>query len=233
MSVPKAKQLQYYGETGGLHDSLGAGSETSPDLYLSFAKVDLGRPFRRNRVNAVSNAKRALHLQVELLASALGFDCMPKNLRRNFPQKLDFLVSCGVVAPGILRRVNRTRNAVEHDYQIPTLDVTADFLDVVELFLRSTDRLRKSFPLQLHFGWKSRTSQPCGLPWSFAVQLLPGKGELRFLVPPADSKDRRASLKLLDSKNPSLPVPNPAKRLVVSDGDEYFEWLNALIQRAV
>ena len=124
-----------------------ATSPSSPQLYLDFATSDLSDPdSTRNRVNALSNAKRALHFRIDLLADALGFDDSPFKKKNNFPEKLEFCGKCGVVAPRILGKVNRVRNALEHEYYLPARDETENFVDVTELFLAATDYLFSSFP---------------------------------------------------------------------------------------
>ncbi|MGE8069255.1 hypothetical protein [Pseudomonas sp. NPDC089569] len=52
----------------------------SPQQYLDFAKRDINEmDGLRSLANAVSNAKRSLHLQSELLSDALGIkSIMPK-----------------------------------------------------------------------------------------------------------------------------------------------------------
>ncbi|MBW4484756.1 MAG: hypothetical protein KME14_19645 [Tildeniella torsiva UHER 1998/13D] len=58
-------------------------------------------------------------------------------------------MKCGVIGPRIIGKINRLRNAVEHDYYLPTPDESQDFVDVVELFLHGTDSYIKQFPEHL------------------------------------------------------------------------------------
>jgi hypothetical protein len=88
----------------------------SPRIYLEFALADLAeKSTARTRVNALSNAKRALHFQVDLITQAFGIERLPQSKRNNFNQKIDFLRNLGVTGPEILRKLNKVRNAVEHD----------------------------------------------------------------------------------------------------------------------
>jgi hypothetical protein len=113
--------------------------DVSPRAYLLFAVADLqASNDERSRVNALSNAKRALHFQVELIAKAYGFTKMHK--RTSFYEKLEFCRKCGIVGPRILGKINKLRNAVEHAYHLPAQTEVEDFVDVVELFLTATDR---------------------------------------------------------------------------------------------
>jgi hypothetical protein len=126
----------------------------SPRSYLDFAVEDLAGSSERSRVNALSNAKRALHFQVELIAGAYGFQRMSK--RTSFYEKLEFCKRCGIVGPRILNKLNKVRNAVEHDYYIPTQAEVEDFVDVVELFLFGTDRFLTRFPADVEIGFDSK-----------------------------------------------------------------------------
>jgi hypothetical protein len=121
--------------------------EPRPRTYLTFAQEDLSEiNSQRTRVNALSNAKRALHFQVDLLSEFLGIEHARLGKRLSFPQKLEFCVNCGVVGPRILSKLNRLRNAVEHEYYLPTKEEAEDFVDVVELFLGATNQFVRSFP---------------------------------------------------------------------------------------
>lgn len=116
-----------------------------PSTYLDFAKKDFDEEKSpRCWVNAVSNAKRALHYQVDALATALGWEHLKS--RNDFPSKLNFLGSCGVLSPTIIKRMNRFRNTVEHDYYIPTENETLDYLEIVELYLSATHFITIHFP---------------------------------------------------------------------------------------
>jgi len=124
-------------------DQLEFDSEYSPFDYLKFAKEDLetGNE-KRSIINAIGNAKRALHLQVETICSGYGY----KSKSKDFPPKLIFLKELGVAAPKIIEKLNKTRNRIEHDYYLPTLDEANDFLDIVELFLYATISFIVVFP---------------------------------------------------------------------------------------
>lgn len=116
-------------------DELVFDSEYGPFDYLSFAREDLyAGDEARNIINAVGNAKRALHLQVETICNGYGY----KSKSKDFPPKLNFLRQIGVIAPKILEKMNKTRNRIEHAYYCPTFDEADDFIDIVELFLYAT-----------------------------------------------------------------------------------------------
>jgi hypothetical protein len=121
--------------------------EPYPRTYFEFAVADLeSEDTKRSCVNALSNAKRALHFQIDLIAQAFGIREVASPKKLSFPQKLQFCINCGVIGPRILRKLNRVRNAMEHEYYIPNKEETEDFVDVVELFLTATDRFIYQFP---------------------------------------------------------------------------------------
>jgi hypothetical protein len=119
-----------------------------PEDYLESAKEDFANFTEekdpRHLLNAVSNAKRALHYQVEALAKALGWEHIKS--RNDFPSKMNFLRSCDVLSPTIIGRINRFRNIVEHDYYIPKENEALEYLEIVELYLRATSYTSMHFP---------------------------------------------------------------------------------------
>ncbi|MBS9866935.1 hypothetical protein J4H18_23100 [Vibrio alginolyticus] len=150
-----------------------------PSDYLKFANKDIeSNDEPRCLVNALSNAKRALHYQVEILTDAFGIEHLPKQGKNiNFPTRLRFFDKCGIVSPRILSKLNKVRNAVEHDYYIPTRDEVEDYIDVVELFLAATERFFYQFPSDVEFLCdKIHESAP---EISF-VEFFPDKGIIQF-----------------------------------------------------
>lgn len=119
-----------------------------PDTYLDYAKDDFSDFARlkspRCLINSVSNAKRALHYQVDGLANALGWSEVKG--KRDFPTKLEFLGRCGILSPLIIKRINKLRNTVEHDYYVPTEDEALEYLEIVELYLGATRTASVYFP---------------------------------------------------------------------------------------
>ena len=132
----------------------------SPHIYYNYALTDFTeKKTSRQRVNALSNAKRALHFQVELISNALGILQYYKGKTIDFPHRLDYCRECGITTPNIIRKINKLRNLVEHDYIIPTINQVQDYLDIVELFLTATDRLIYQFPSELEFIYEKKTSK--------------------------------------------------------------------------
>ncbi|MCQ9041490.1 hypothetical protein H2C98_08315 [Vibrio parahaemolyticus] len=187
--------------------------DRSAKQYLEFAISDFeGDDSDRGRINAFSNAKRALHLQVETLANLFGFDASRKKNRKHisFPGYIAFIEKCGIVTPRILTKLNRVRNAVEHSYYTPSADETENFIDVVELFLAATDRAIYQFPLDIEF-----------LPMSVLVDDIPNIS-LISLEP--------FSGKLLLNANSHEDLQYQIT--LTPDQSEYFLWLKVLLSGA-
>jgi hypothetical protein len=94
-------------------------------------------------VNALSNIKRALDCQIELIICEHGFGRRLKEERWRFPRKIHFLKEYQIIAPRILEKINRTRNVLEHEFKLPSLEQVEDAYDVVLLFVGYTENLRR------------------------------------------------------------------------------------------
>ena len=124
-------------------DFTGGGSEAVPlpwDLtaadYLGFSRTDLRQRGLRSRVNALGNAKRAMHCQVDSVLYSAGFWSQVQSRGWDFPSKTDLLAELKIVAPGVLGRLNTLRNRVEHAYSAPAdPQAVEDYIDVVEMFV--------------------------------------------------------------------------------------------------
>jgi len=111
--------------------------------FLDFANADLGlqEGDRRSVVNALSNAKRALHCQLDSIIIACGLHCHRATATANFSKKLATVSKLGVIAPRVLSKVNQSRNLMEHEYVSPSYESVCDFVDVVALFVAGTTQV--------------------------------------------------------------------------------------------
>ena len=111
-------------------------SEVSPKDYLKFSISDLNSSDPKHAaINAVSNCKRAIDRQLDLLIDRLGYSIISKKKKWNVPTKIKFIKDSGVVAPRILERINTLRNKLEHDHKVPTLEDAQNAVDVALLFI--------------------------------------------------------------------------------------------------
>jgi hypothetical protein len=193
----------------------------SPRVYFNFAQADLQeKSTSRSRVNALSNAKRALHYQVDIISNALGIEHLGTKKRLDFPQKLDFCKDCGVSSPRIIRRLNKLRNVVEHDYLIPTVTQVQDYLDIVELFLAATDRIVFQFPTDIEFIFQKKVRK--NLPEISYVMFPMGKGMIYLHCHPGHIEEIKEMDFFEWMKKHSIKVP-------VSAGETYYKWVQFLL----
>lgn len=132
----------------------------SVEDYLSFASSDLSDgKTSRHLVNALSNAKKALHLRLEDMC--LGFGAGDLKKFKAFPALVGYARDCGLVAPRVLDRINSMRNAVEHEYILPSESDVETFVDVVQLFSAATERWVSRRPCNVgYFGDNPLSSLP-------------------------------------------------------------------------
>lgn len=184
-------------------------TQIHPFAYLQFAREDIEDGHEaRNHINAIGNAKRALHLQVETIANGYGFKQLKK--RNNFPTKLSFLTDLGITTPEIINRLNALRNEIEHDYVVPSVEKTKDFVDVVELFLHATALARTCFPDDVYFE-SSEAYQ-----WEEQGLSIVGRARTR-------PDDLTIQVEMFKGK-----VVLPSQTVEISEGN-YFVWLRKLI----
>ena len=133
---------------GGLSVRVAPTAGPPPELYMRFATQDLtAGSDDRNSLNAVSNAKRAIHLRVDRLLQVYGgLKKSGLSLKSSFPRKFDYLANCGILAPEIVKKLNQSRNVVEHEYRLPSRDEAADYVDIAGLFVRSTSPFMSHYP---------------------------------------------------------------------------------------
>lgn len=186
---------------------------SGPNRYLQDAIDDLksGKE-RRNCNNAVRNAKSALHMKVDFLCRAFSGDDFFRKSLRNFPRKMDFLESIGIVRPRIIDKINNLRNKIEHEYQDATLEEAEDFIDIVLLFVEATKYLNSRFPSDIEF-------QP---PVSFC------KGYLRNIECKFDVGE--LVFNYTEEKGYAFNHLNMNSYTVKIREESYFKWLKYIIE---
>jgi len=201
-------------------DSLEFDTKIKPFQYLEFARQDLSDGIEsRNLINSLSNAKRALHLQVETIAQGYGY----KKLKRSpkFPAKLEFLGEIGIATPSIISKLNALRNKVEHDYIVPEVDQIKDYCDIVELFLHATEAPINTFPINVKFqpiesSDISETDNPpvSQLPEYLTIDLVKFEGEISLY-------------------GFNLDGSNEIDQKVTAEDPEYSKWINQILRHVL
>ena len=128
---------------GGSSDSIESPFELNAEGFIKFAEEDIVGNKDKDIINALGNIKRAIENRVDLLHYAFGY----KNLKENgdFPTKLERLNELGIVAPRILRKINKIRNLLEHQYKLPDKEEIEDAIDVAILFVEYTNKFIYNF----------------------------------------------------------------------------------------
>lgn len=132
------RQSLYLGSCG--YEDVELEFDVTPHDYLEFMEEDLKGGGRRNLINALSNAKRALDCQIESLLYGYCLKTYTDKKNMGIPNKIELLNKIGIIAPRILRKINKVRNTMEHDFYCPNIDEVQDFADVILLFISYTDK---------------------------------------------------------------------------------------------
>lgn len=126
-----------------------------PKDFLKFAKEDLRAENDRGIINALSNAKRAIDCQIDIILDDIGIDYSDIQdsvtpFVNCFEDKNDLSYKLKIVqglnlAPGFVIAKYRTlRNKLEHLYKVPTIEEVKEAVDIAELFVRSITGYYKS-----------------------------------------------------------------------------------------
>lgn len=122
--------------------------DVNPEDFLERAEEDYELGGSASLLNAITNAKRAIHCQIDQVLISLGF----RSKRWNLPQKIEMLNKLGFIAPRILKRVTDARNVLEHEYNAPTIEQVEESLDLASLFIGATNRFLEGFGDEFYLG---------------------------------------------------------------------------------
>jgi hypothetical protein len=143
--------------------------EICAEDFLRFAKQDSEGKDLRSRANALGNIKRAIECRIDSLLYNYCLHVKSGKENWDFPRKIEVIQQLGIVAPKILRKINKKRNELEHRYVKPTQADVDDGLDVAELFLASTSEIAN----QPILNW--------GVREVFSIEIDRGKGLIRLI----------------------------------------------------
>jgi hypothetical protein len=74
----------------------------------------------------------------------------------NLPEKVRIMEETGFIVPRILKKVNRERNLLEHEYQRPDEEIVEEALDLAILFIETTNRRLDTFWHEFYIGNEGR-----------------------------------------------------------------------------
>jgi hypothetical protein len=183
--------------------------EPSAEDYLEYARLDLADgKSPRHLINALANAKRALHMRMEDVC--LGFGAVSLENMRGFHRLAKYLKKCGLPAPSVLEKLNSTRNSIEHDYAIPSLELVEIYTDVAHLFLSATDRWSARHPcdIELYEINETQDKRLRGVTFNWK------RGEVTLLISDAETR------------GPSYP-----HSITYTNQDpQFFEWVSFAVK---
>lgn len=212
--------------SGGYSTIPFSGSIT-PQMYLEFSVIDLeNNQGTRSFVNAFANAKRAIHLQTDLISKAFGIDLLPVKLRSTFPKKMNFCEKCGIVGSRILNKYNKIRNKLEHEYYAPQPDEVEDIIDVTQLFLAATARFITLFPIDFEFELEPKPGHD--IPSLMGMELPINEG-VAYLFPDIKKVNRSE----IDFANFSQWQKDNSVCFKANKGGLYFDWVSFLVAHSL
>ncbi len=120
--------------------------------YLNFAKADIFNQDLRGALNAIGNAKRAIHLIIDCFLEILGL--LKIYNRKKFPEKLQIIDELDAFPTRLIQYLNRTRNIIEHEFDTVDIDDADEFIEIAELFIRLSYPYLKHMVIGAHVGLK-------------------------------------------------------------------------------
>lgn len=133
------KKIEMDGSSGSALDF--PNFDLMPHDYLDFAGKDISHDSKSSRINTVSNLKRALECELDILLHVLHL-ANTKPYASNAPRKLDFMDKLGLLSPRSFKKLNTIRNKIEHEYYVPEekeidtfYDLTFALISAIEGFL--------------------------------------------------------------------------------------------------
>jgi len=107
-----------------------------PIQYLEYAKADLADGSRKGAINALSHAKRAIHLMIDKFMNAFELNKLYK--RSSFPKKLVLFRQLDVFPTLMIENLNSSRNLMEHKYVDVPHNEVVKLTEIAEMFLLMT-----------------------------------------------------------------------------------------------
>lgn len=113
-------------------------SSVSPEEFLTWAEKDFNGGGRRERANALTNSKRALHARIDEILYSLRV-----KYAKNWPEepnigtklKLKVLKSLNIKTTAIVRILTERRNDLEHAYVLPSSNEVEAAVETARLWL--------------------------------------------------------------------------------------------------
>ncbi|WP_395549410.1 MULTISPECIES: hypothetical protein [unclassified Lacrimispora] len=95
--------------------------EITPTEFLDIAETGLNSNTLSDKVNTVSNLKRAIDCQIDIFLESINLKKIFHKNNLKFEQKTKFLSDIGILSPKSINKLNSIRNKLEHEYKVPTI----------------------------------------------------------------------------------------------------------------
>lgn len=127
--------------------------EISYNDFMEFAKKELNEDSISEKVNCISNLKRAADCAVDSFLYVYKLYDVFYQKKLGFHKKLGFIKSIGAVSSRSIEKLNRIRNKMEHSYEIPKVEEIELYYDLVESFIEVLEaRMAYTLDYDLQFG---------------------------------------------------------------------------------
>lgn len=127
--------------------------DVTAEEYFQFAKEAQKRIDKSGSVDALSNAKRCFHYQIDRLLYRYGIH--NAYFQAGFPEKVSVLAELNILPSTLLRTFNQERNAMEHDYAFPNKEIVEGAIDLCDLLFLATERYIQSTPARIRIKFKN------------------------------------------------------------------------------
>ncbi|MCK4357906.1 MAG: hypothetical protein KAW92_04060 [Candidatus Cloacimonetes bacterium] len=134
--------------------------DISPEKYLVYAKKDFKSTDDRGLINSLSNSKRAIDCQIDVILKYLNLNLNYNNIlnfcnhfvddEQSLPFKLKVIKAYNLAPVITISNIRNLRNKVEHEYKIPNKTEVISAIELAELFVQSLkSKYEKMFSFEI------------------------------------------------------------------------------------
>lgn len=132
--------------------------EISAREFLEYAESELKGKTLKNKINCVSNLKRAVDCAFDAFLYVYGLYDIVSDKNLKFEAKLNFLKAIGIISPISFVRLNTIRNKLEHKYKKPEIQELEVYFDLVSAFISILEAKMFNSLDRIEFIFKDNTS---------------------------------------------------------------------------
>ncbi len=145
--------LRHIAENGEAHTlgdmrNLDPEFELLPRDYLKYAESSLDKKDPESLINATSHLKRALDCQIDIFLNSFNLYDLVSSRNLSVEKKVEFISSVCLFPTRSLNRLNKIRNKMEHEYQVPEIEDLNVYFDLITAFIMFVEPL-SNYPSML------------------------------------------------------------------------------------